>query len=239
LNANVLPEVVDEMGMSGDPSVASHLMRLLELSNIGANNTYLQIKAIEALGRLRETKAGTVLRPILEKKNFWGWRYPRELRITSMQAIRKIEPDWAKDFLPRSGLAESDLELSALDPDPKTPWLRQRRYERLNLTRPLKGSVRMGQTRHAISVQQLSLGGGIAETPCQIKAGNTVPMELHSGVKSIRAKVLVREARPKELTFELVEIEEEDRGRLRRPLTGLRSKVNWRQGLLVVGQAKT
>jgi hypothetical protein len=131
------------------------------------------------------------------------------------------------------------LRLSALDPDPKTPWLRQRRYERLNLGNPLKGTVSLGQKTHAITVQQLSLGGGVAETPCQIKAGNTVPMELRSGVKNIRARVLVREARPKELTFELVDIDEEDRGRLRRPLTGLHSKVNWRTGVLVVGQART
>jgi hypothetical protein len=238
LNANVLPEVVDEMGMSGDAGVAPHLMRLLELSTPGSTNIYLQIKAVEALGRLRDASSVSVLRPILEGKSFWGWRYPSELRITSMQAMSKIDPDWAQTFIPRSGLAESDLKLSALDPDPKTPWLRQRRYERLNLPRPLKGTVRMGQSRHAISVQQLSLGGGVAETPCQIKAGNTVPMELRSGVKGICAKVLVREARPKELTFELVEIQEEDRGRLRRPLTGLHSKVNWRTGLLVVEQAK-
>ncbi len=96
----------------------------------------------------------------------------------------------------------------------------------------------MGQIHHTISVQQLSMGGGVAETPCQIKAGNTVRLELRSGIKSIRTRVLIREARPKELTFELVEIGEEDRGRLRRPLTGLHSKVNWRTGLLVVGQAK-
>ncbi len=178
LNSNVLPEVIDEMGMSGDSAVAPHLMRLVETEGSSSGSIYLQIKAIEALGRLRESKAESLLRPFAEAKGFWGWRYPRELRITAFQSLKKIDPDWAKDFLPRSGLAESELELSALDPDPKTPWLRQRRYERLNLPHPLKGTIQAGQSRHAISVQQLSLGGGVAAAPCHIKAGNAIPMEL-------------------------------------------------------------
>jgi hypothetical protein len=179
-----------------------------------------------------------MLRPLAEAKKFWGWQYPRELRITAVQALTKIDPDWAKDFLPRCGLNDEELKLSALDPDPNTPWLRQRRYQRLSLPRPMKGTVHMGQCQHSISVQQLSLGGGVAQAKCQIKAGNTVPMEFRSGAQSIRTRVLVREARPQELTFELVEIDNDDRNRLRRPLTGIHSNDNWRPGTLLTGTAR-
>jgi hypothetical protein len=224
LNTNVLPEVVDEMGMSGDSNVTPHLMRILENENTQRAAPYLQIKAIEALGRLREPRAEALLRPLAEARRFWGWQYPRELRITAVQALKKIDPDWARDFVPRCGLSDEELKLSALDPDPNTPWLRQRRYHRVNMPRPLKGTVRVGHGEYPISVQQLSLGGGMAQTQCHIKAGNTVPMEFKSGTQSIRMRVLVREARPQELTFELVEIDNDDRNRLRRPLVGLQSQ---------------
>ena len=237
-NSNVLPEVVDEMGMSGDSSITPHLMRIVESENAQQGASYLQIKAIEALGRLRETKASPLLRPLAEARKFWGWQHPRELRITAFQALKKIDPEWARDFLPRCGLSDEELKLAALDSDPNTPWLRQRRYERLSLPRPLKGTVHMGKCEYPISIQLLSLGGGMAQSKCQIKPGNTVPMEFKSGVQSIHTRVLVREAGPQELTFELVQIDNENRGRLRRPLTGLHSQGGWKSAAPVVSTAR-
>ena len=218
--------MVDELGMSGDRGATPRLIRIVENENSQPADPYLQIKAIEALGRLREPKAESLLRPLAEGKRFWRWLHPRELRITALQALKKIDPEWAEDFLPRCGLSNGELKLAALDPEPDTPWLRQRRYDRMNLPYPLKGVVRTGQTGHPISVQQLSLGGGVAQSQCHIKPGSAVPLELKSGMHSIHARVLVREARPQELTFELVEMGHHDRSRLRRPLSALSSKEN-------------
>jgi hypothetical protein len=223
LSSNVLPEVVDELGMSGDHGVTPRLIRIVEKENSQPAEPYLQIKAIEALGRLREAKAECLLRPLAEGRRFWYWLHPRELRITALQALRKIDPEWTQDFLPRCGLSDGELKLTALDSDPDAPWLRQRRYARVNLPHPLKGVVRTGQTEHPISVQQLSLGGGVAQSQCHVKPGSAVPLELKSGMHSIHARVLVREARPQELTFEMVEMEHQDRTRLRRPLVALSS----------------
>jgi hypothetical protein len=66
----------------------------------------------------------------------------------------------------------------------------------------------------------------VAQSQCHVKPGSAVPLELKSGMHSIHARVLVREARPQELTFELVQIDHENRSRLRRPLVGLHSKEN-------------
>jgi hypothetical protein len=226
LDPSVLPEVVDELGMSGDLRTSPRLMRIVEKEFSHPGEPYLQIKAIEALGRLREAKAAALLRPLAEGRRFWRWKYPRELRITAVQALRKIDPEWAKRFAPKCGLSEAELNLTALDPDPDTPWLRQRRYVRVNLPNPLSGMVHPGQDHHKVSVQQLSLGGGVARSQCHIKPGSAVPLEVKSGFHRIHASVLVREARPQELTFELVRIAHEDRSRLRRPLVGLHSKEN-------------
>ena len=226
LSPHVRPEVVDEMGMAGDLGVSPRLMRIVERESAQPAEPYLQIKAIEALGRLREPKAEALLRPLAEGKRFWRWQHPRELRITAMQALTKIDPEWAQHFLPRCGLSDAELNLTALDPNPDTPWVRQRRYERVNLPRPMMGAVRAGQGNHQVSVQQLSLGGGVAKSQCHIKPGSNVPLEFKTGMKTIRAHVLVRESRPQEITFELVQIAHEDRSRLRRPLVGLYSKEN-------------
>ena len=196
----------------------------MERESAQPGEPYLQIKAIEALGRLREPKAEALLRPFAEGKRFWHWLHPRELRITAMQALKKIDPEWTEHFLPKCGLSNSELNLTALDPDDDTPWLRQRRYNRVSLPHPLKGMVRAGQGDHQVFVHQLSLGGGVARSQCHIRPGSTVPLEFKSGRHSIHAHVLVREARPQELTFELVQIAHHDRGCMRRPLAGLYSK---------------
>jgi hypothetical protein len=226
LDSDVLPEVVDELGMSDDLGTAPRLMRIVERESSDQAEPYLQIKAIEALGRLREAKAEALLRPLAEAKGFWRWQHPREVRITALQALKKIDPEWAQHFLPRCGLSDAELKLTALDRDPDTPWLRQRRYARVNLPSPLSGVVHPDHSDHKISVQQLSLGGGVARSQCHIKPGGTVPLEFQSGLRRVHARVLVREARPQELTFELVRIGHDDRSRLRRSLVGLYSKEN-------------
>ncbi len=226
LDRAVLPEAVDELGMTGDLGITPRLMRIVEELSATQADPYLQIKAIEALGRLREPQAEHLLRPLVEDKKLWRWKQPREVRITAVQALRKIDPEWAERFLPNCGLTSAELKLTALDPDPETPWLRQRRYDRVKLPSPLVGVVKPTQTSHRVSIQQLSLGGGVARSQCHIKPGSTVPLEIQTGLYRVQAQVLVREARPQELSFELVRIDHDNRGRLRRPLVGLHAKAN-------------
>jgi len=218
LDRNVLPCVVDEMGMAGDPTVSSRLIRIVEEKFPSQSHSYLQVKAIEALGRLRTAKAASLLRPLAESRRYWSWTHPRELRITAAQALRKIDPDWANDFLPRSGLSEEDLSLAPLDPDPNSPWLRQRRYTRVNLPRPIEAAISSGIGRHGIALRQLSLGGGVGACQCHLKQGTAVPLECKSRFRRLQARVLVREARPHELTFEIAQMSMEDRHRWRSPL---------------------
>ncbi|MGD1155110.1 MAG: HEAT repeat domain-containing protein [Terriglobia bacterium] len=221
----VLPEAADELGICGDRSVAPRLMQIVEKESRHSSNPYLQIKAIEALGRLREPRAEPLLRPLAEAKRFGRWRHHRELRITAVQALQKINPDWAKGFLPRCGLSDAELTLAPLDPEPDALWQRQRRYLRLNLPNPLSGTIRTAQGSHRLAIDQLSLGGGVARTQCHIKPGFMASLEFQPGLHRIRAEVLVREARPQELTFELVSIGLEDRNRLRRSLLGPQAKA--------------
>jgi hypothetical protein len=221
----VLPEAVDEIGICGDRAVVPRLIQIVEKESTDFGNPYLLLKAIEALGRLREPEAEPLLRPLAEAKRLGRWRYHRELRITVFQALQKINPDWAKGFLPRSGLSDRELTLGPLDPGPDALWRRERRYLRVNLPNPLSGTIRTAQGSHRLAIDQLSLGDGLARTQCHIKSGYTASLELQSGLSRIRAEVLVREARPQKLAFELVRIDFEDRNRLRCVLVGLRAKA--------------
>jgi len=181
----------------------------------------LCLKAIEALGRLREPGASPLLRPLLEQKQAWRWRYPHELRITAAQALEKIDPEWTENFLPRSGLTAAELRLAPLDPTDSTTWLRQRRYERIRLPRPLSGVLSTSQGEVQIAVEQVSMGGGVAQSTRQLKPGTLTSVELRPGWRHVHAQVLMREAGPQHLIFELVRIGLEDRGRLRRSLARL------------------
>jgi hypothetical protein len=221
----VWPEAVDEIGMCGDPAVAPRLMQIVEKESHEPREPYLHIKAIEALGRLREPRAAPLLRLLAEAKRFGRWRYHRELRITAFQALQKISPDWAEGFLPRSGLTDAELALAPLDPEPDTLWQHQRRYLRVNLPNPVSGTIHTAQGTHPVAIDQLSLGNGLARTQCHIKPGCTASLEFQSGRNRIRAEVLAREGRPQELTFEFVRIEFEDRHCLRRSLLGLQAKA--------------
>jgi hypothetical protein len=222
----VLPEAVDEIGMCGDPTVAPRLLQIVEKEFRETGDPYLLLKAIEALGRLREPAAEPLLRPLVEAKRFGRWRNHRELRIAAFQALQKIDPEWARSFLPRSGLSAADLMLAPLDPEPDPLWQRQRRYLRVNLPSPLSGTIRIARANYRLLIDQLSLGSGLARTQCHIKPGYTASLDIQSGLHRIHADVLVREARrPQELTFELARIDLEDLNRLRRSLLGLQAKA--------------
>ena len=213
-----LPEAVDEIGMSGDTGGSSRLLRLLDSQASSDADPYLLLKAIEALGRLREAQAASLLRGFVEARQLFRWQHPRELRITALQALKKIDPAWGQDFLPRSGLTPIELRLEALDPVQETAWVRQRRYERVQLTRTLDGTVSTAQGDTRVVVSQLSLGGGVATCQRHLKPGTVTHLALQAGRQQIHADVLVREARPQQLSFELVRIPFDDRTKLRRPL---------------------
>lgn len=226
LDPAVLAEVVDELGMSDDSGATPRLMSIVERGLSDQGSSYLEIKAIEALGRLRERRAESLLRPLAESKKFWRWTHPREVRICAVQALKKIDPEWTQKFLPKSGLSWADLKVSALDPDPETPWLRQRRYARMKLPAPLSGMISPERSNYRVSIQELSLGGGVASSPCLFKPGTAVPLTFRSGMENIRARILVRESRPQEMAFEISDIEPADLTRLRRPVVRLASKEN-------------
>ncbi|MFY9646590.1 MAG: hypothetical protein WAK29_15520, partial [Terriglobales bacterium] len=64
LDTLILPEAIDEIGMSQDRNATSSLIALATAGEVRHRPPFVQLKAIESLGRLREAEAVPVLRAI-------------------------------------------------------------------------------------------------------------------------------------------------------------------------------
>jgi hypothetical protein len=216
LDPLVLPQALDEIGMSGDRTAAPPLMVMAESGETQGRSPLIQVKAVESLGRLRELEAVPVLRSLLEAKKVWKWTNHRELRIAAAQALAKIDPRYGSKVLAESGLEPGELAIAPLDAAPACPWVRQRRYERVTLRKPLSGTIGSSWGKSSISVRELSLGGGMGVKEDNLRVGTEANLEISVGVRRIHGQVLLRRARVNEVGFELVNTDLESRYRLRR-----------------------
>jgi hypothetical protein len=219
LDPLVLPEAVDEIGMSGDLTAAHSLVAMARPGEAASRSPYVQLKAIESLGRLKDAEAVATLREILEAKKTFGWVHHRELRIAAAQALSKTDPRYSSQVLSDSGLEPAELAIAPLDMAPACPWVRQRRYERMVLAKTVFGTIGSSWGKSKIMIRELSLGGGMGTKEDNLRIGSEADLEISVGMRSkIRAHVLLRRARVNEVGFEIVSTDLESRYRLRRLL---------------------
>jgi hypothetical protein len=219
LDALVLPEAVDEIGMSGDLTAVPPLIAMARPGDAASRSPYIQLKAIESLGRLKDAEAVNTLREILEAKKTFGWVYHRELRIAAAQALSKTDPRYSAQVMHDSGLESAELAIAPLDLAPACPWVRQRRYERMVLSKTVSGTIGSSWGKSKIMIRELSLGGGMGTKEDNLRIGSEADLEISLGMRSkIRAHVLLRRARVNEVGFEIVNTDLESRYKLRRLL---------------------
>lgn len=218
LDPLVLPQALDEIGMSGDRSVVPPLIVMAEAGEASGRPPLLQLKAIESLGRLRDPDAVPVLRNLVEAKKVWKWVHHRELRIAAAQALTRIEPSYAPQVMADSGLEPVDLAVAPLDSAPSSPWVRQRRYERIILRKTISATLTSSWGKSTLAVRELSLGGGMGTKDDNLRLGSEADIDISAGVRHIKAQVLLRRTRVNEIGFEIVNIDMESRYRLRRIL---------------------
>ena len=218
LDPLIIPQAVDEIGMSGDHSAVPPLIVMAEAGETRGRSPFLQLKAIESLGRLRENDAVPVLRSLLEAKKMWKWVNHREIRIAAAQALAKIDPRYGSQILADSGLEPAELAIAPLDAAPACPWVRQRRYERIVLPRTISASISSSWGKSSIAVRELSLGGGMGTKEDNLRVGSEANLDIAVGVRRVHAQVLLRRARVNEVGFEIVSTDLDSRYRLRRLL---------------------
>jgi hypothetical protein len=219
LDAVVLPEAVDEIGMSSDLTAAPPLQAMAKPGEAASRSPFVQLKAIESLGRLRDMESLTLLREIVEAKKTFGWIHHRELRIAAAQSLSKTDPRYSAQILSDSGLEPAELAIAPLDTAPACPWVRQRRYERMVLSRTVSATIGSSWGKSKILIRELSLGWGMGTKEDNLRIGSEADLEISLGMRSkIKAHVLLRRARVNEVGFEIVNTDLESRYRLRRVL---------------------
>ncbi|MGB8540245.1 MAG: hypothetical protein WCD49_01285 [Candidatus Acidiferrales bacterium] len=223
LDILVRPLALDEVGMSGEQLSDMRLLRLAEGDLPKHGTEYLQLKAIEALGRLRTPGAESVLRKIAEARKAFRWANATELRLVASQAMEKIDPEWVRDFIPRSGLSVAELSIEPLDADPNSPAIRQRRYPRLRLEHAVSAMTTNLKENWKLDIPEMTLSGGVAICEQSLHPGSVVGMKLNAGKKLVKAQTIVRDANTQARAFEVVDMDLEERAKLRKLLVQLGS----------------
>jgi len=218
LDPLIRPLALDEMGMSSQMVCITKLVDLLRDDSTPA---FTRIKAIEAAGRLRASAASSLLQQILEAKQVWRWAYSTELRISAAQALQKIEPTVAMEKIAASGLDRREMVLEPIDPEPNAHVTRQRRYARLKLSKLVPAVTTNLRENIRIMIAEMNMGGGIGASDRHLAPGSLLTLKISHGVRNIRAQAIVRGARPQAMAFEFVEMDLDERLRLRKLLLEL------------------
>jgi hypothetical protein len=221
LDALIRPLAVDEIGMSGEQSADMRLLRLAEGDMPSGGTDYLRLKAIEALGRLRTSGAEVLLRKVSEARKAFRWANPSELRIVAAQAMEKIDPEWVRSFIPKSGLSVAEFSIEPLDADPESSAIRQRRYPRLRLEHPVNAMTTSLKDNCQMESPEMTLGGGIAVCEQSLHPGSIVGLKMNTSAKSVKAQMIVRDANTQARAFEVVDMDLEERAKLRKLLVQL------------------
>jgi PilZ domain len=217
----VMPFAVDEIGMCGDPDTSEILLKIVEGESLPGSSEFLRVKAIEALGRIRAPGTAERLRHFLEDRKTFGWAHPDEIRTAVAQALAKIDADWLRAFIPKSGLDAAVLALAPLDPRTDRDFVRHRRYRRVRLTHSVPAVVSSPQGKQSLSINVLSLDGGMVSGEMHLAVGTSASFRIPAGMRSINAQAVVRFVRSHQAGFEWVGMGLEDRAKLRRLLVSL------------------
>ena len=214
----VMPLAIDEIGLTGDrdalePMLAIVLGRLPE-----GGGPYLQVKAIEAAGRIRARESRKILSEIAESRHLWQWTYPLEMRIAALQALEKVDPAWAREFVPRSGLNPEDLTLAPLDAPALCKFVRQRRHTRVRFPKPILAVSTNLSANCRLEIKAASLTGGVATSDRHLAPGTQVHLKLQVGLRHLVATAMTRDSRVQEMAFEFVDMNLDERSKFRRLL---------------------
>jgi hypothetical protein len=214
LDPLILPEAIDEIGLAGDANSAVPLLELAEGRRGSSISPYVQLKSVEAIGRLKVPTSETLLSDMVLHRSIIGFSRARELRVAAMQALQAINPDRAKSILPKSGLEEDELRIRPLDAT-DSAWVRQRRYQRVVPNSTITATAVTPKGRCTVALERISLGGGFATRAGRALFGNEACLEMNTGFRQLKSRVIIRDA-PAGVMFEIADISMDERGRLRK-----------------------
>jgi hypothetical protein len=214
----VMPLVIDEIGVTADREALGKLLTMADGDLPEGASPYLRVKAIEALGRINAPESISTLKRIVETKKMFGWLHPEELRIAALQALFKLDAKWARDFLTKSGIEREDLALAPLDVPVNSKFVRQRRHTRVRLHKTVKAVSTNLKENCSLEIKTASLTGGVATINRHLAPGTQVQLKLQFGLRNLQVTALMRDYRAQDMSFEIVDMNLDERSRYRRLL---------------------
>jgi hypothetical protein len=214
----VTPMVIDEIGVTADREALGKLLTIVDGDLPEGAGPFLRVKAIEALGRINAQEAISTLQRIVEARKVLGWIHPQEMRISALQALMKLDPEWAQEMFPHSGIEKEDLALAPLEVAPNSKFVRQRRHARVRLKKPVKAVSTNLKENCYLEIKTASLSGGLATINRHIAPGTQVQLKLQLGLRNLQATALMRDYRASDMAFEIVDMNLEERSKYRRML---------------------
>jgi hypothetical protein len=168
---------------------------------------FVRIKAIEALGRMRAGEAAELLRQLAEGREGLAYAEPSGLRAAAEDALALIEdrPSASRVRAAYQAVAPSSASFAV-----------PRRYVRVPLESPLRAQIEGGQQPCLARVKTISLGGAYLESPKKLTVGDSIKLEVRSGLRKINFTAVVRNIGPDGNGIEFVHMKDEDRDRLRK-----------------------
>jgi hypothetical protein len=214
----VMPLIVDEIGVTSDREALGRLLTIVDGDLPNGAGPYLQVKAVEALGRIHAPESIASLRRVIEAKKMFSWQHPQELRIAALQALMRLDPALAGDFVGRYGIDREDLALAPLDVLPNSKFVRQRRHTRVRMRKPIAAICSYSKEAFRVEIKTASLSGGLASVNRHIAPGTQVQLKLQLGLRNVQATALMRDYRAQDVAFEIVDMNLDERSKYRRLL---------------------
>jgi len=204
-HAMVVPGMIDHLGSANETSAAPLLLKVAAGECLGLRDIYFRIKAVEALGKMRVTEAIPLLLRIVRERNGLARNEPAALRVAAEEALGLLE-DRPSSKRPPAEKAHSKSGMAHGRP---------RRYVRAHLSTPLPATI-VGTHARAVRVRTISLGGAFLESDRRLAVGESLRVEMRSGLRRIQFTAVVRNITPSGTGVEFVHMKSEDRERLRR-----------------------
>jgi hypothetical protein len=221
----IMPLVIDEVGVTSDREALGRLLTIVDGDLPVGSGAFLQVKALEALGRIHAPESINTLKRIVEAKRMFGWQHAQELRVAALQALLQLEPAWAREFAAKSGIDREELALAPLDVLLNSKFVRQRRHTRVRLHKPVTAvSTNLKETCR-LEIKTASLSGGIATISRHLAPGTHVQLKLQLGLRNVQATALMRDYRAQDMAFEIVDMSLDERSKYRRLLADSHSQA--------------
>jgi hypothetical protein len=203
----VVPMMLDQIGLGQETTAVPMLMEIAAGEHEVLRDLFVRTKAIEALGRMRATEAIELLRQLAGHREGLTFVEPGGLRAAAADALAMMEE------MPNSRQVRAAFEPVA---PPLGNFVVPRRYARFPLESPLRAQIGGGQQMSQARVKSISLGGAYLESPNRLNVGDSIHLEVRSGLRKIHFTAVVRNLGPDGGGVEFVHMKDEDRDRLRK-----------------------